>query len=165
MPSLPRDHGQPPSRRASWAAAGQDEPQTWPPAAFHLALAADPAALSLIRERLRDWLKAHQWPDAELEDLVLAVSEAASNVVDHAYPSGARGNIEIDGRVTVVPGGTRMTELTVRDRGRWRPVPKRQGNRQRGIPLMRAMVADLVIDGTDRGTSVQMRSWSTGRWP
>lgn len=163
MPPPPCDHDQPPSRRVEREAAGEDEPQTWPPAAFHLTLTADPAALSLIRDRLREWLTAHQWPDVRLEDLVLAVNEAASNVVDHAYPAGVCGNIEIDGRVTAVSGGARVTELTVRDYGRWRPVLKWRANRQRGIPLMRAMVADLVIDGTDRGTSVQMRSWSTGQ--
>ncbi|MBV9161191.1 MAG: ATP-binding protein [Pseudonocardiales bacterium] len=130
---------------------------------FQLVLAAEPAALSLIRDRLRQWLRTHHWPDAELEDLVLAVSEAASNVVDHAYPPGVPGNIEIDGRVIVVPGGARVVELTVRDRGRWRPIPDRPQNRRRGIPLMRATVAELVIDGTERGTSVRMRGPSVGR--
>lgn len=163
MPPPPCDHHQPPGRWADRQAAGPDEPQTWPPAAFHLDLVAEPAALSLIRDRLREWLRAHQWPDAELEDLILAVNEAASNVVDHAYPSGVCGNIEIDGHVAVASDRARVTELTVRDRGRWRLTSVQSQNRRRGIPLMRAVVADLIINGTDRGTSVTMRGWSTGR--
>lgn len=162
MPPPPCDHHQPP-RQADSKAAGQDEPQTRPPAVFQLLLAAEPAALSLIRDRLRQWLRTHQWPDDELGDLVLAVSEAAANVVDHAYPPGVSGNIEIDGRVTFVSGGTRVAELTVRDRGRWQPIPERRENRRRGIPLMRAVVAELVIDGTDRGTCVKLRGRSIGR--
>jgi anti-sigma regulatory factor (Ser/Thr protein kinase) len=126
-------------------------------------LAAEPAALSLIRDRLRQWLRTHQWPDAELEDLVQAVNEAASNVVEHAYPPGVSGNVEIDGRVTVVSDGARVAELTVRDRGCWRPIPERPEDSRRGISLMRAALAELVIDGTDRGTSVRMRGRSVGR--
>ncbi|MDQ3763102.1 MAG: ATP-binding protein [Actinomycetota bacterium] len=162
MPPPPCDRGQP-TPRADRESAGNDEPQKRPPVAFHLVLAAEPAALSLIRGRLRQWLKAYQWPDAELEDLVLAVSEAASNAVEHAYPPGVLGNVEVGGRVIVVPDGSWMVELTVRDHGCWRPIPERSENRRRGIPLMKATLAELVIDGTDQGTCVSMRSRSVGR--
>ncbi|MCA1836494.1 MAG: ATP-binding protein [Actinobacteria bacterium] len=57
-------------------------------------MVAQPAALSSIRERLRQWLMTHRWPDAEIEDLVLAVSKAASNVVDHAYLHAAPDDID-----------------------------------------------------------------------
>ncbi|HEX6403297.1 MAG TPA: ATP-binding protein [Pseudonocardiaceae bacterium] len=130
---------------------------------FQLRLAAQPAALSLIRERLRQWLMTHRWPDAEIQDLMLAVSEAASNVVDHAYLHAAPGDIEITGRITVDSGGARIAELTVLDRGRWRPPPEQADNRRRGIPLMEAAVAELVIDGTDHGTCVRLRGRSVGQ--
>jgi anti-sigma regulatory factor (Ser/Thr protein kinase) len=127
---------------------------------FRLTLPAQPATLSLIRQRLRQWLTTHRWPNAEIEDLVLAVSEAASNVVEHAYLQETPGDIEIAGRVTVESGGARTAELTIQDYGRWRPVPKQADNRRRGIPLMKAAVAELAIDGTDRGTRVRMRGRS-----
>ncbi|MGH3673108.1 MAG: ATP-binding protein [Pseudonocardiaceae bacterium] len=125
--------------------------------ALQLVLEADPAALSLIRERFRRWLGVHGWPDAEREDLLLAVSEAASNAAEHAYPPGVQGTIEIDGRIAEISDDARVIELTVRDRGCWRPIPELSENRRRGIPLMRAVVADLVIEGTDQGTCVMMR--------
>ncbi|MGH3782990.1 MAG: ATP-binding protein [Pseudonocardiaceae bacterium] len=160
MPPAPSDHRKP---SADGEVASQDEPQTRSLVGFQLVLAAEPAALSVIRDRFRQWLKAHQWPAAELADLVLAVSEAASNVVEHAYPHGRSGDIEIDGCVTVLPGGARVVELTVRDRGCWRQIPDRPENQRRGISLMRAVVAELVIDGTERGTCVRMRGRHPGR--
>lgn len=125
-------------------------------------LPAQPAALSLIRGRLRQWLITHRWPDVEIEDLVLAVSEAASNVVDHAYLHDTPGSIEIAGRVTATSAGVRVADLTVRDHGRWRPVPAHSENRRRGMLLMKAAVAELVIDGTEHGTCVRMRGRSVG---
>ncbi|MBV8996354.1 MAG: ATP-binding protein [Pseudonocardiales bacterium] len=162
MPPPPCDHQQPPSQ-ADPEPTDQERPPAQPSAAFQLTLAAQPAALSLIRERLRQWLMAHRWPDVEIEDLVLAASEAAANVVDHAYLHSAPGDIEIAGRITVDSGGTRTAELTVLDRGRWRPAPEQPDNRRRGIPLMVAAVAELAIDGTDHGTRVRMRGRSVGQ--
>ncbi len=92
----------------------------------------------------------------------MAVSEAASNVVDHAYHRETPGTIDITGRVAVEPGGARVVELAVRDHGRWRPIPERTENRRRGIPLIKAAVAELVIDATDHGTCVRMRSRPVG---
>lgn len=161
MPPPPCDHHQPPSQ-ADPEPADQESPRTQPAPAFGLTLAAQPAALSLIRERLRQWLLTHRWPDAEIEDLVLAVSEAAANVVDHAYLAASRGDIEIAGRITMSSGAARTVELTVRDRGRWRPAPEQSEDRRRGIPLMKAAVAELAIDGTEHGTSVRMRGRSVG---
>lgn len=161
MPPPPCDHQQPPPQ-ADRQPADQEPPGTQPSAVFLLTLPAQPAALSLIRERLRQWLQTHRWPNAEIEDLVLAVNEAASNVVEHAYLQEVLGNIEIAGQVTVKSGGVRIAELTVQDHGRWRPIPKQSQNRRRGIPLMKAAVSELVIDATDHGTRVQMRGRSVG---
>ena len=158
----PSDHP-PPAPPAGEQAAGTAEPLIPPSVVFELVLGADPAALSLIRDRLRRWLGTHGWPDAECEDLLLAVSEAASNAAEHAYPPGVQGTIEIDGRITEMSDDAREIELTVRDHGRWRPIPELPENRRRGIPLMRAVVADLVIEGTGQGTRVMMRGRPVGR--
>jgi two-component sensor histidine kinase len=99
----------------------------------------------------------------ELVDLVLAVDEAASNVVDHAYLTTAPGTIEIDAHITAVSGSDRVAELIIGDRGRWRPKSQQPNNRGRGILLMTAAVALLTIHGTDQGTSVRIRSRPVNR--
>jgi anti-sigma regulatory factor (Ser/Thr protein kinase) len=162
MPPSPCDRNGSP-KPADRKAANHDEPPTWPPVMLRLVMAAQPAALSLIRDRLRAWLRAHRWPEAELVDLVLAVDEAASNVVDHAYLTTGPGNIEIDAHITTVSDSDRVAELTICDRGRWRPKPQQPNNRQRGIAMMSAAVALLTIHNTDQGTSVRMRSRSVNR--
>ena len=162
MPPSPCDRNGSP-KPTNPQAANQDEQHTWPPAMLRLVMAAQPAALSLIRDRLRAWLRAHRWPEGELVDLVLAVDEAASNVVDHAYLTTGPGNIEIDAHITAVSDSDRLAELIICDRGRWRPKPEQPNNRQRGILLMRTAVALLTIHGTDQGTSVRMRSRSVNR--
>jgi serine/threonine-protein kinase RsbW len=159
MPPPPCDQ---PASGTAGDAATQGEPHPQPSVAFELVLVAQPAALSVIRDRLRRWFSTHHWPDDEVNDLVLAVSEAAANALEHAYPPGAPGDIEIDGRINDLPGGSRQVGLTVVDHGRWRPIPEEPENRRRGIPLMRAVVAELVIHGTDQGTTVMMRSRCVG---
>ena len=46
----------------------------------------------------------------------------------------------------------------MRDRGGWRPAPRLRAHRRHGIPIMKACVAECVIDGTASGTTVVLRS-------
>ncbi len=128
-----------------------------------LQLPADPVAPSVARHRLRRWLTASSWPAGQLEDLVLAISEAVSNAVEHAYlcdhPYPAM--VDIDGEVEAAPAGRRRVTVIVRDHGRWRPPPIHDENRRRGIPLMRACVDTVTIgqpEDNQAGTSVVLRS-------
>jgi hypothetical protein len=59
-----------------------------------------------------------------------------------------------DGRTAVV---------TVTDDGRWRPERRDRANRGRGLLLMDVIMAQLMIEPTDRGTSVIMVSPAAGR--
>ena len=52
----------------------------------------------------------------------------------------------------------RRVEITVRDRGGWRTAPRVRAHRRHGIPIMKACVAECVIDGTASGTTVMLRS-------
>lgn len=129
---------------------------------LRLQLPADPIAPSVARNRLRHWLTASFWPAGQLEDIVLAVSEAVSNAVEHAYLDHQGPEVvEINGEVEVAPGGHRRVTVVVRDHGRWRPPPIDDENRRRGIPLMRACVETITIGAPDdnrTGTSVVLRS-------
>ncbi len=129
---------------------------------LRLALPAAMTAPALARERLGRWLDAHGWPTDQRDDLVLAVSEAVSNSVEHGYGvdhtgTGGAGPVELLGEVHHGPDG-RHAVLTVADRGAWRPPAGERGYRRRGIPLMEACAAAVTVDGTSSGTTVVLRS-------
>jgi anti-sigma regulatory factor (Ser/Thr protein kinase) len=127
-------------------------------------LVANAAAPSLARRFLRRWLVALPWPTDECDDLLLAASEAVSNVVDHAYPP-AEGRREVTMTAELrrsQDNGDRVI-ITVSDSGTGRPVPSRRGYRGRGLRMMRACTGSLRIDATGVGTRVTMTSrpaWS-----
>ena len=89
---------------------------------FFLALVADLTAAARVRARLGAWLAAHAWPLDQRDDLVLAVSEAVSNAVEHGYGvrpgvAGEPGPVEVVAEI-VTADDERRVEITVRDRGR-----------------------------------------------
>jgi|SRR6478609_3395723 len=86
----------------------------------------------------------------DLDDVVLAVNEAASNSIEHAYAPGT-----LDGTVEV----TFWTEhrgfsIQVLDHGRWREPSGSDSSRGRGIMLMRRLMTAAVIDHDGPGTRV-----------
>jgi PAS domain S-box-containing protein len=115
---------------------------------LRLRIPAEPEALQQVRRRLRRWLETAEAAQDVRDDIVVAVSEAVSNSIRHAYgPSGAW--VEIEGELA-----DGEVELVVRDRGRWRP-PRGEGGR--GIDLMRACMASVEIEHGREGTVVRMR--------
>jgi hypothetical protein len=62
---------------------------------FRLVLIADRDAAPRVRRALRCWLCERGWPPDEGDDVVLAVDEAVTNVVAHAYPDGATGSASV----------------------------------------------------------------------
>lgn len=135
---------------------------------LHVVLGAEWVAASLARDRVRHWLEGLDWPPAQLDELVLAVSEAVSNSVEHGYGMGPgppaleeawqAGTVTVEGR-TVPSGadGFRCVEFTVCDDGGWRE-PAAERGRGHGLLVMRACVDDLVVDGRASGTTVVLRS-------
>jgi anti-sigma regulatory factor (Ser/Thr protein kinase) len=131
---------------------------------LRMTLRGELTAPSLARERLSHWLAAHRWPSGQHDDVVLAVSEAVSNSVEHGYgvddgvglQSG--GPVEVHGIVVAEPDGRRHAVLTVADRGSWLPPSEIRGNRRHGLPLMQACVETLTVTGTEHGTTVVLRS-------
>jgi len=128
-----------------------------------------------VRARLRDWLQIHQWPANRIDELVLAVSEAVSNCVEHGYRTpcdtvehtndGSSDNldrlentVDVRGHLTVHDDGYSQVVLTVRDQGRWRVPDTRPTTRGRGLALMRGCAEDMDLRHTDHGTTVVLRS-------
>jgi GAF domain-containing protein/anti-sigma regulatory factor (Ser/Thr protein kinase) len=115
-----------------------------------LRLPADPPVLSSLRRSLRRWLEALGATELETYDVLVAVTEAAANAVEHAYgPGDASFDVEAvmsdDGEVCVL----------VRDEGRWRP--PRGHNRGRGTLLMQELMDHFEVTTGDDGTEVRMR--------
>ncbi|MEU1605030.1 SpoIIE family protein phosphatase [Micromonospora matsumotoense] len=116
---------------------------------FALRLPADPTRLSVLRKRLEDFLVAHSVGENDLFDLIVAVSEAAANAIEHPV-APVRPMIGVE--VTIVD---RTVVATVRDSGRWRESTG-AGFRGRGLALIEAL-GELTVRRTDEGTEVSLR--------
>ncbi|WP_245950675.1 SpoIIE family protein phosphatase [Saccharothrix carnea] len=111
---------------------------------------ARPAELSVMRRNVTAWAATAGLSADLLDDLQLALGEAAANAVDHAYPHGAPGDFTYN--VATTAAGVRVT---VRDYGRWRPEPEDKGYRGRGLQIIRAIGDGAVFDHTGDGTTVR----------
>jgi anti-sigma regulatory factor (Ser/Thr protein kinase)/putative methionine-R-sulfoxide reductase with GAF domain len=107
------------------------------------------AALGEVRAGLRRWLTDAGASRNEQVDLLLAVGEATSNVVEHAYgPEGGDMTVRAELHDDVA-------EVTISDQGRWRA--PRGTNRGRGGNLMAATADEVRVDRRDDGTDVVLR--------
>lgn len=115
---------------------------------FRLSVSADPQRLGPLRWALSRWL-AHVGATAdERRDIVLAVSEAATNSMVHAY-GFEEGTVE----VLAETDGQGVT-VTVRDTGYWRSWETSGGGR--GLLLMEALVEDCEVVAGPGGTEVRL---------
>jgi PAS domain S-box-containing protein len=108
--------------------------------------------LAHVRHEVRSWLESQALPEPVRDDMVLAVGEACSNAVEHAYASGDRDAV-------VIEGFRSHDELvfTVRDYGAWRPLIANP-QRNRGLRLIAEVTDDVVVGrARDGGTRVEMR--------
>jgi serine phosphatase RsbU (regulator of sigma subunit)/anti-sigma regulatory factor (Ser/Thr protein kinase)/anti-anti-sigma regulatory factor len=119
---------------------------------FEQDMPAQAGLLALLRERLETWLRTLGAGSADLFNAQIAVVEAVSNAVEHAYPGGG-GEVLIRGQLD----GSGEVELTVRDFGQWRPVDPEPGLRGRGLVLIRRCMHTVVVNRAVEGTTVVMR--------
>lgn len=130
----------------------------------HRSWPADPEQLSVIRHQLADWLAPLRLTEAETVDVVLAVDEAAANVVRHAYgPDDDSGVVELtlwteNGR----RAGDTTLSIEIVDHGSWRPPAEptakgAAGPSGRGIPLMQTTAESVLIHYDERGSRVLLR--------
>jgi len=99
-----------------------------------------------LRKTLERWLKVAGADEDERFDITLSVSEAATNVIEHAY-----GAAESAFTVSCERDGQEIT-ATVRDVGRWRTTRPPGGGR--GLEIMRALVDSVKIASDEEGTVV-----------
>ena len=121
-----------------------------------LTLPARPENVAVVRHVLGAFAEALQLPDPVIEDMRLAVTEACTNVVRHAY-SGADADDQNALRVELRPQPRGML-VVVEDRGRGLAPSPDVGGPGLGLPLIAALTEDLEIShGPDnRGSRVAM---------
>jgi anti-sigma regulatory factor (Ser/Thr protein kinase) len=144
-----------------------DTDLTGPSAAVPLAAMPDPrtrewrfpsTAMSVrrMRHELRPFLTGSGLPEAEIDDLVLAACEAATNGIDHAQ-NPAEPFFDVEAEVD-----TRRIRIVVRDYGRWTTGRIDHGNRGRGLHMMTALAA-VSLTSRPSGTWVTLRNLVDGR--
>ena len=120
----------------------------WPELVVDVAAVA-PQLLE-VRAAARRWLEAVDVPADLALDVLIALSEAATNAVLHAYPPGSPGRIRVRGRRQ----GPEI-ELAVEDDGTWQDrSPHHDG---RGLAIIDAVSATAEVVRGARGSRVVFR--------
>jgi anti-sigma regulatory factor (Ser/Thr protein kinase) len=116
---------------------------------LELSVPTDPYVLQHVRQALRGLAHNLALDQERAESLLVAVGEALSNSMEHAYP-GSRGTVFLRARRD---GPSLLVEIE--DRGRWRrpSAARRQGY---GLELMRALMDGVTVDTTENGTTVRL---------
>jgi serine phosphatase RsbU (regulator of sigma subunit)/anti-sigma regulatory factor (Ser/Thr protein kinase) len=117
--------------------------------ALELEVPADGEQLALVRQLVRRWAAAMGGTDDDCAAFAMAVSEACTNAVQHAY-GPEKGTMAI--RAELEHG---VASVTVRDRGHWRESVG--GSSGRGIAVMREFMDDVAIETGNGGTTVELR--------
>lgn len=122
------------------------------PSALELSGQAAPRLIPTFRHRACDFAAAHGAAPETIKSIALAVTEAVTNVVKHAYESDAtdRG-IWLDGSVA-----NDLLEIRVSDRGLGFRKSASPGLGV-GLSIIADMSAELDVDQDPNGTELRMR--------
>jgi anti-sigma regulatory factor (Ser/Thr protein kinase) len=114
-----------------------------------LRIPATPGSLAQGRRMLARWLEGRGAEPEEIRDIELACHEACTNAAEHGH-SFAEAHFDLE---AVHREGE--VALTVRDTGSWRE--PMNGNRGKGLVLMRQLMDDVSVETTPDGTVVELR--------
>jgi anti-sigma regulatory factor (Ser/Thr protein kinase) len=127
------------------------------PSDVRLTLPARPENVSVVRHVLGAFAEALGLPERVVEDMRLAVTEACTNVVRHAYDGGDPGPIEI-----VIRPSHDVLEVIVSDRGRGTGLSPDQTGPGLGLSLIAALSHSLEIQHTPTAGSRLAMSFAVG---
>lgn len=117
-----------------------------------LTLPARPESVAVVRHVLGAFAEALQLPDPVIEDMRLAVTEACTNVIRHAYGDGEHGPVEI----LIHPAGEAL-QVIVSDQGRGLGPSTDSSGPGLGLPLIAALADSLEIEqAPDHGSRLLM---------
>ena len=104
-----------------------------------------------IRRQLTSWLQAAAVGEELASDIVLVVSEACTNCIEHAYVGHDVGAILLE--MEAVNGEIRAR---ITDSGSWKTPAENPGNGGRGLLLMRAMSELMEVENRPDGTTIEL---------
>ncbi len=111
---------------------------------------ADTGQLSDLRRHLGAWLSERGIGDVLRNDMLLAIGEAATNAVEHAYGNDGLGTVTID-----LANNDDEVIVSVIDNGLWIP-PVPDPRRGRGTRIMEAIATHFERATGPEGTTVTM---------
>jgi serine/threonine-protein kinase RsbW len=107
--------------------------------------------IALLRKDVRGWLTAHDVAPECVQAVLLAMSEAAGNAVEHGYRDNPLGIVEVNATIS-----DDEIEVRVADHGVWVAGPGELA-RGRGLQLIRQVMDEVDIVHGPGGTTVTMR--------
>jgi serine/threonine-protein kinase RsbW len=117
-----------------------------------ISLPAVAGSVTALRWMARDFACDRGADEGLAGDVMLAVSEAVTNAVKHAYPARGGGEVEL---LATVAGGKQL-EVIVRDEGAgFRPGASQEGLGA-GLMLMRECAEAVEVDEGPEGVTVRM---------
>jgi anti-sigma regulatory factor (Ser/Thr protein kinase) len=119
---------------------------------FVLHVAQLDVAVGLVRSELSRWLEQRGVGYTDRREIALACSEACANAVEHpVHPARRKVEVRASHRDDAV-------EVVVRDFGGWRPKARDEADgRGRGLSMIRAVMDDVYVEESERGTVIGMR--------
>jgi len=112
---------------------------------------AQPRSLKNIRDALRGWLSTVGAGPHVVDEVLIAVGEACTNVIDHAYGAQGSGMVTLHLKLEVPD-----VVATIADTGQWGSPPT-GGNRGQGTLFMHNFSDEVRIDRGPTGTTVVIR--------
>lgn len=128
---------------------------TFPPAPLHLVLPAVAENIAVVRSTIEAVARELGLPQRLVEDVRLAVTEACTNIVRHAYDRDERPAPAMEVQVSATAGTMRVV---VEDHGRGLgPASPDASGPGLGLALIAALATRLEIDhGRARGSRLSM---------
>ncbi|CAM3028471.1 PAS domain S-box protein [Mycobacterium intermedium] len=109
-------------------------------------------AARTIRSRLRQWLTEIGAADADISDVVHAVSEFAENAVEHGYGKEVPDGITLEASLS----GDGKLHASVIDHGRWKDHRVGEQGRGRGLAMAEALVSEAHVIHNADGTTASL---------
>jgi anti-sigma regulatory factor (Ser/Thr protein kinase) len=121
------------------------------PVSLQLRLQARPELASLLRERVRIWLEDAGADERETFEVLLAITEAFANAVEHPHEPRAH-LVDVDGTMD-----DHSICLSIRDYGRWRGETSHKEDGGMGLAMMESLMDAVRVDCFLDGTTVTMQ--------